>query len=35
MKLLYAKFNHVLREFHFAQILAGKGKKKIQSGHLM
>ena len=29
MKLLYAKFNHVLREFHFAQILAGKGKKRF------
>ena len=27
MKLLYTKLNHVLCEFHFAQILAGKGKK--------
>ena len=35
MKLLYTKLNHVLCEFHFAQILAGKGKKKIQFGHLM
>ena len=27
MKLLYTKLNNVLRAFHFAQILAGKGKK--------
>ena len=28
MKLLYTKLDHVLCEFHFAQILAGKSKKK-------
>ena len=38
MKLLYTKLSQVLREFHFAQILAGKGKKnsiwpfKVESG---
>ena len=27
MKLLFTKLHHVLCECHFAQILAGKGKK--------
>jgi len=27
MKFLYTKLSQVLRELHFAQILAGKGKK--------